>query len=267
MSITAEHAKDILGGTLHGAGGEKIGKIGQVFLDDQTGRPEWATVSTGFFGSNESFVPLEAASVNGSDVTVAYDKARIKGAPNVDPSGGHISESEEEALYTYYGLSRSSVRTDGTAGYQGTAGYAERGTVGHDTSGPNTDDAMTRSEERLVAGKETVEAGRARLRKYVTTETQSVTVPVTEEHARLVTEPITDANRAAATDGPTITEAEHEVVLHAERPVVATEAVPIERVRLETEAETVQQSVSGTVRKEHIEFEDDTAVRDGDRLK
>ena len=262
MTIQAADAQHILGGTLHSTGGDKIGKIGQVYLDDQTGRPEWATVSTGFFGSNESFVPLEAATLNASDVTVPYDKDRIKGAPNVDPSGGHISEAEEGELYTYYGLSRSTVRTDVSS-----VGHSERATVGHDTSGPTTDDAMTRSEEHLRAGVEQVQAGRARLRKYVTTETESVTVPVTREHARLVTEPITDENYARSVDGPTITEAEHEVVLHAERPVVATEVTPIERVRLETETETTQQTVTGEVRKEHIELEDDTTGTDRGRTR
>ena len=44
---------------------------------------------------------------------------------------------------------------------------------GYDTSGPTTDDAMTRSEEHLRAGTETREAGRARLRKYVVTEQET----------------------------------------------------------------------------------------------
>ena len=61
---------------------------------------------------------------------------------------------------------------------------------------PNTDDAMTRSEEHLRVGTEKVEAGRARLRKYVVTEQQSVQVPVSREEVRVEREPITDANRA-----------------------------------------------------------------------
>jgi uncharacterized protein (TIGR02271 family) len=94
---------------------------------------------------------------------------------------------------------------------------------------------MTRSEEHLRVGTEQVEAGRARLRKYVVTEQQSVQVPVSREEVRVEREPITDANRGDALSGGQITEEEHEVVLHAERPVVETEAVPVERVRLGTE--------------------------------
>ncbi|MGM3151008.1 DUF2382 domain-containing protein, partial [Escherichia coli] len=84
---------------------------------------------------------------------------------------------------------------------------------GHDTSGPTTDSAMTRSEEHLEAGTQTREAGRARLRKYVTTETETVTVPVEKEHAVLEREPVDGSNVDEALDGPAISEEEHEVVL------------------------------------------------------
>ena len=128
---------------------------------------------------------------------------------------------------------------------------------GRDTSGPTTDTAMTRSEEQLRVGTETREAGRARLRKHVVTEHQQVTVPVSHEEVTLEREPITDANRGDAYDGPAISEEEHEVVLHAERPVVAKEAVPVERVRLDVDTVTEQQTVTDTVRKEQIEVEGD----------
>uniref|UniRef100_UPI000E3C1C16 YsnF/AvaK domain-containing protein n=1 Tax=Streptomyces triticisoli TaxID=2182797 RepID=UPI000E3C1C16 len=117
------------------------------------------------------------------------------------------------------------------------------------------DDAMTRSEERMHVGVERREAGRARLRKYVVTEDVEQTVPVRHEEVRVEREPITDANRDAALSGPEISEAEHEVTLHEERPVVETETVPVERVRLTTEERTEQETVRGKVRKERIEGE------------
>ena len=79
------------------------------------------------------------------------------------------------------------------------------------------------------------------------------TIPVTHEEVRIEREPITDANAAAATDGPAISEEEHEVTLHAERPVVDKETVPVERVRLGTEQVTEQHEVNESVRKEQIE--------------
>ena len=80
-------------------------------------------------------------------------------------------------------------------------------------------------------------------------------MPVSHEEVTLEREPITDANRGDAYDGPAISEEEHEVTLHAQRPVVGTEAVAVERVKLGTETVTEQETVGGEVRKEQIEFD------------
>ena len=180
----------------------------------------------------------------------------------------HLDADEQQALYSYY---QQYIGTG--AGYQGgtdseyRTGERAQTTEGYDTSGPTTDDAMTRSEEHLNVGTQQVEAGRARLRKYVVTEQQTVTVPVSHEEVRVEREPITEENRGDAVDGPAISEEEHEVILHAEQPVVATQAVPVERVRLGTETVTENQQVSGEVRKEQIEVHDGTAEDLTDRAE
>jgi uncharacterized protein (TIGR02271 family) len=115
---------------------------------------------------------------------------------------------------------------------------------------------MTRSEERLRVGKEQVETGRARLRKYIVTEDVQTTVPVSREEVRIEREPITEANRDAAVAGPDLSEEEHEVTLTEERPVVGKETVPVERVRLGKEQVTEEKQVSEQVRKEQIETDD-----------
>ena len=251
--------------------GNKIGSIGQVYLDDQTGQPDWITVNTGLFGMKENFVPLAGVSFNGDDVVLPFEKSVIKDAPQISDAD-HLDADEEERLYAYYrqyqgagtaqqaGVAQTSYRQDTTTNAAaGLPAQGERG-EGHDTSGPNTDDAITRSEEHLRVGTERVEAGRARLRKYVVTEQQTVQVPVSHEEIRIEREPITDANRGDALSGADITEEEHEVVLTAERPVVTTEAVPVERVRLGTETVTDQETVTGEVRKEQIELDDPTST-------
>jgi uncharacterized protein (TIGR02271 family) len=244
--------------------GSKIGKIDAIYLDDHSGEPEWALVNTGLFGSRSSFVPIAQASSSGDGVTVPFDKDKVKGAPNVDEDG-HLSPQEEAELYRYYGrddYDRSAGSAGGTTGTAGTTGHGrtddrgdEAGTVGRDTSGPTTDDAMTRSEEELRVGTRERETGKARLRKYVVTENVTKTVPVQREEVRVEREPITDANRDAATDGPAISEEEHEVTLHAEEPVVEKTAVPKERVRLDKDVVTDERTVTEEVRKERIETE------------
>ncbi|HYN96972.1 MAG TPA: PRC and DUF2382 domain-containing protein [Pilimelia sp.] len=252
--IAQEQIGSLYGKDVYDRDGDKIGSLGQVW-SDAAGQPAWASVKTGLFGMNESFVPLADAEWRGDDLTVPYEKAMVKDAPNVDASHDEPLQTEDVTrLYEYYGMSWEDSQRGYQRGAEDTsASYAGTGTVGYDTSGPTTDDAMTRSEERLVAGTRTEQVGKARLRKYVVTEQQQVTVPVTREEVRVEREPITDGNVGRAMDGPAISEEEHEVVLHAERPVVSTEATPVERVRLGKETVTEQETVAGEVRKEQIE--------------
>ncbi|HYP49147.1 MAG TPA: PRC and DUF2382 domain-containing protein, partial [Thermoleophilaceae bacterium] len=239
-----------------GSDGEKIGKLDEIYLDEETNKPEWATVNTGLFGSKSSFVPLAGAKPSGEDVQLGFTKEQVKDAPNVD-ADGELSQNQESELYGHYGMNYSESRSDsglpeGGAGV-GVGTDRSRGAVGHDTSGPTTDDAMTRSEEELRVGKTQRESGRVRLRKYVVTENVQQTVPVQREEVRIEREPITDANVGDAMDGPAISDEEHEVVLHEEEVVTEKRAVPKERVRLDKDTVTEERTVSEEVRKEQIE--------------
>jgi uncharacterized protein (TIGR02271 family) len=237
----------LAGKTVTGPGGETIGKIADVYESTDGGGGTFATVNTGLFGGGSSFFPLEAATLQGDTVTVPFSKEVIKDAPRVE-NDEELTAPEEERLFQYF--SRAGAQRTGS----------EQGVVGHDTSGPTTDSAMTRSEETLRVGTEQVETGRARLRKFVVTETETRAVPVSHEEVRVEREPITDGNVGTALDGPAISEEEHEVVLTAEQPVVQKEAVPVERVRLDTETVTEQAQVTEDVRKEQIELDGADAV-------
>jgi uncharacterized protein (TIGR02271 family) len=230
--------------TVVGSDGEKIGSVDEVYLDTQGGEPEWLSVNTGLFGMKSSFVPLQGAQPAGEDVKVAYTKDEVKDAPGIKPDE-ELSDSEERELWGYYGLEY---------GRNGTAKEG-REPVGRDTSGPETDEAMTRSEEELRVGTREREGGRARLRKYVVTEQVTETVPVRKEKAVLEREPITEGNVDQALDGPAISDEEHEVVLSEEEVVVEKKAVPKERVRLGKETVRGEEQVSEEVRKERIEAE------------
>jgi uncharacterized protein (TIGR02271 family) len=251
--------RDWQGRTMVDPAGDKLGTIDAIYLDDETGQPEWATVTSGLFTAKAAFVPLAQAQDLGDSVQVPYDKQQVSDAPSPQADGS-LSQDEEAALYRHYGLEYSEHRSDSGL----PTGTDD--TVGRDTSGPTTDDAMTRSEEELRVGTETRERGRARLRKHVVTETQQVTVPVQREEVRVEREPITDANLDAATSGPAISEEEHEVTLHEETPVVDKRAVPKERVRLDTDTVTDERQVSEEVRKEQIEVDGDQSTYRDDRV-
>ena len=260
IMINTNNIDSLIGANVVDPEGRKVGTVGQVYLDSATNQPSWVTVKTGLFGTSESFAPLESADWTGDELRIGYDKNLVKDAPRIDTDGS-LESADEDALYRYYGLSGSTVgQSTGTTGtYDDTrtdATAGDRRTEGYDTSGPTTDDAMTRSEEQLRVGKEQVSAGRARLRKHVVTENQTVTVPVSHEEVTLEREPITDANRDNATSGPDLSDEEHEVQLTEERVVVDKETVPVERVRLGTETVTEDQRVSEDVRKEEIDYDE-----------
>ena len=115
---------------------------------------------------------------------------------------------------------------------------------------------MTLSEEQLRVGTTEREAGRVRLKKYIVEDEVTETVPVRREEVRVEREPITDANRDDALDGPELSEEEHEVVLHEEEVVAEKRTVPKERIRLETDVETEERTVSETVREERVDVDD-----------
>ncbi len=269
--------------------GGKIGKVTDVYLDDQTSKPEWAAVKTGMFGGHVSLVPLANASFDGEALKVPYDKDQVKNAPHQDPAQ-ELSPQQEAEIFDHYGVAyggdtvtaktggqgqQESAQTGGEGKQQSaqTGGegkqesgqrrdrVGEPGVEGKDTSGPTTDKAMTRSEEQLHVGTEQVHGGTARLRKYVVSEDVTKTVPVRHDEVKVTREPITDANRGDAMGGSELSEEEHEVNLRAEKPVVTKETVPVERVKLGTETVTEEHTVNETVGKEQIEMDDESGTQ------
>jgi len=245
MSITVEELQDLAGnGKVVTDRGEKVGPIGEIYLDDITGAPDWVTVRTGLFGAAETFVPLQTARIEGGDLVVPYAKDLIKDAPRIEADGS-LSPQEEQVLYRHYSVGHAYDALDDSGERAG-------------RSDSVTETAMTRSEERLVVGTEQREAGRARLRKYVVTEHVTQTVPVRHEEVRVTRQPITDADREAAETDFALRDEDYEIVLHAETPVVEKVVVPVERIRLDTVTVTGQERVSADVRKEQIEVDDPT---------
>jgi sporulation protein YlmC with PRC-barrel domain len=87
------------------ADGDKVGTVGEIYLDRQTGEPEWMAVRTGLFGTKLSFVPIEGAEVAGDrELRVPYQKEQIKNAPKVE-ADGELEPEEERKLYEHYGRS------------------------------------------------------------------------------------------------------------------------------------------------------------------
>ena len=232
----------LIGGTVVGPDGQKIGKFGQVFIDDRSGEPAWATVHTGFFGLLESFIPLSEAAIAGDTLSIPYDKQTVKDAPNIEPEG-RLSEAEEQELYRYYSLAwddadQAAVQP-GVPESEARTEYSREDVREPVAGGPEA--SMLRSEEQLHVGTENVETGKVRLRKHVVTEDVTRTVPVSHEEVRLEREPVADAPSSGALGGELAADEK------------STE--PVERVSLEKEAVTEEERLKAELRKEQVETE------------
>jgi uncharacterized protein (TIGR02271 family) len=250
------------GRPVHGADGEKIGTVADVYFDKDTRQPEWALVNTGLFGMKSSFVPITSASVTADGLTVPFTKDQVKDAPRLDDDG-ELTEDEERVLSQHYGLAYSDASSDsGLPEGGGAPSTTEgRGPVGDDVSGPETDEAMTRSEEEVRIDKVRRPSGLARLRKHITTEEVATTIPVQREAVRIEREPITEENAGQSMRGPELSEEEHELTLSEEQVTVDKRVVPKERVRLAKDVVTEERSVTEDVRKEQIDVEGDAEAR------
>ena len=115
--------------------GDKIGTIGEIYLDHETNEPEWATVKTGLFGTRQTFVPIRDAISEGEIVRVPFEKSHVKDAPNVDPEQ-QLSQAEERELYDHYGVGYSQERSGSQLPE---AGSARAGAGGQPTAGRASD--------------------------------------------------------------------------------------------------------------------------------
>ena len=217
--------------------GEQIGEVEEIFLDNETGKPEWVGVGTGALGTKRVLVPLEGADVQENAVSVPYAVDQVKDSPDVD--GDEISQDLEQQLYSHYGLSYGESRSG--------SGLPEGGAP----DGAMADEAeFVRSEEELSVGKQQVEAGTARLRKWVETEPVTADVELRREAAHVTREPINQP-----VSGAEIGEQEIEVPLSAEQATVSKQTVAKERIGIDKEMETETQTISDEVRKERVEID------------
>lgn len=233
----------LIGSTVHDRNGDKIGKIKHIYFDNETGAATWAAVSTGMF-SGDSLVPLAGAQHqrDKGEVRVSVDKDRVKSAPYLDENG-RLSPPAEQELFSHYGIDPRRSGWDARGRQRIEQGPDEPMTYGRDES-------MIRSEERLNVGTERETVGKAHLRKHVVSEEQTINVPTTHEEVHVEREPIADPSDVGRAD---IGDQEQEVLLHADRVTVDKKTVPVERVRLAVDEVQDQQTVSDTVRKEHID--------------
>lgn len=266
--------------------GDKVGSVGQVYLDDATNEPTFVTVKTGLFGVKETFVPLTQASQAQDGLTVPFEKDFIKDAPNVDADGS-LTPEEEQRIYEYYSMDYgvsdrrehdatrrdASTQTGHAAGVAGGAGVGDvagdrdvnrdrdlndRAVAGRDvndrgTVGDRDDASVVVRDEQLDVHTERQATGEYRLRKHTYEDTETVEVPVQREEV-VVERTQVDPNSAEARTGRG--DDEVTVTTHEDVPVV-DKNVTAEKVSLGKNTVQDTETVTETVQHEDVDIDRD----------
>ncbi|UIJ35612.1 YsnF/AvaK domain-containing protein [Allobranchiibius sp. GilTou73] len=260
--ISTEQLHGLPGSTATDSTGDTIGSIRQVYLDDHTGQPSWATVTTQSPGNPEVFIPLHDAQIDEQGVNFPYTTAAIAAAPHID-TGRHLDAQQEVELSRYYGV------------HMGDAVAAPPGAITHplpvdhpggvpqtDAQGgavPIADEAgvMIAREEQLHTTTRRRASRRVRFRKVIVTEEKTLTVSVRREELRVEQMNITDDGFTDEAAAPV--QNDHTIVLHEEVPVLTLQTRPFEAVHISIERVTGQQRVTDQIRAEHIKVDDGTS--------
>jgi uncharacterized protein (TIGR02271 family) len=232
-----------LGHTALDRDGEPLGRVEELYLDDETDAPKWALLSSPERPDDPPFVPLAGVAEAGSTLRLAVDRRAAIASPRLRAEDGVLTPEQEQALATHYAAPAA----------------PEAETEAEADDGPIT---MIRSEEELVVTKRTVPRERVRFVKRIVTETVTRTVELRREELHVEHLPVDeDAAAGPASDaaiaGTPFAEEPMEIVLMEEEVVVTTRVVPRERVRLVRETVQGEETLTAALRSERVGLERD----------
>ncbi len=267
--VTAEQLENLLGRPAVDTEGALVGMVGQVYVSDVTGQPDWVTLRTGPTGGGQIFAPLHQSRIQDGQLVLAVPGQLVRDSPRPElRSAGRLEEDQARAIHDHYAshFALSAGSRHGSGGQDTPESGTDAGPneqdqyllgngsrAGGDVPRAGGDAATTVSEERLRVGTERVPVRRARLVKYMVTEQVTLTVTVSREEVRIEETDIISADHelpaATGTRGP---DQPGWMILHAQQPAIQMQTVPVERVRLRTQTITGQQDISTQIRKEQI---------------
>lgn len=241
--VTIDRLAELHGEPVYDQAGDKIGKVEEIYYDEDTNQAEWIGIGTGFFGTKRVLVPVKGAQMNDDGVTVPYDKDMVKDSPDIDSDP--VDPAAEQSLHAYYGTTHD---MSASADSERSAASAD---LDRQTGLENVDEqSLTRSEEELRVGKRSVEAGSVRLRKWVETVPVQTDIDLTRETVHVNREPVDQVVTGAEIGEQTI-----DVPLRDEEAVVDKQIVAKERISLDKDVEERTETVSDELRKERVDVE------------
>lgn len=185
--------------------GRPLGHVRQIFLDETTREPAWATVDAPGGQDRLVLVPLAHATVEGDRVRVAVTSEAVTSSPATDGASDrfqpdhmdrvrrHYEDGPDVAGYGADDRPAASERRDLIGDDDRSAALGQRDRTA--TEGPAT---VVRSEEELVIGRERVAHERVRLVKRIVTETVTQTIEVRREELHVERLPLTGVRDVGA---------------------------------------------------------------------
>jgi uncharacterized protein (TIGR02271 family) len=260
MSTTTKRYEQWIGQDAFDRSGDKIGSIDNVYLDTETGRPEWVAVNTGLFGMNTNLAPIVGSQVTDDGVQLDVEKDTVKDAPHVGEDRP-LEVDEERRLYEHYQIDLTGGADAYFAEERQSHGYQvdRRADDGYEVD----EAALTRREEELEVGKHKESAGKVRLRKYVTTEMETVTVPVEKERVVVERESASGKTSGKSSGKSSGKIGDESVEMELEEDVIDVDkrVVDKETVRAGKQKVTETEKVQAEVRKEQVDVEGDADVK------
>ena len=83
--------------------GERVGKLVEIYVEEETDRPEFALVRTGLFRLRSSFVPIAGAFTEDGALVVQVEKGQIREAPAL-AKDAELDPELERRVYEHYGF-------------------------------------------------------------------------------------------------------------------------------------------------------------------
>lgn len=219
-------------------------------------RPEWLAITTGWFGTSSSIAPIVGSSVHDGGLQIDVDKDTVKDAPSINDDDA-LTGADEIRLYEHYHIDPTGGGDAYVAKQRAQHGYAVDRRADQDFDVEEA--ALTRREEELKVDTHSEETGKVRLRKYVTTEQETITVPVEKEHVVVEREPASGTSTKSASGE--IGEEVAEMTVHEDRVDAETQVVDKEEIRATKEHESDTEKVQADLRKEHVDVEGDVERR------
>ncbi len=101
-------ARRCVGTRLEEVGGGSVGRVQGVLVDTEDGSPTWLIVKLGRIGRRAA-VPATFVVAAADKAWAAFPRSWIRGAAEIDPSGG-LNPAQERQLFAHYAIPLSAGR-------------------------------------------------------------------------------------------------------------------------------------------------------------